>query len=229
MNDHVIRRAVVAGLGRFGKAVALTLAEFGVDVIAIDSDMRLVEEIKDDVDLALCLEATRPGALAELELERSDVFIVGVGEDFEANVLLTSMALEMGIPQVITRAQNPLRKRVLERVGATRVLYAEQEVGQRLARNLVSGSAIEFINLPEEYSLREVLLPLSFADKTLADLQLRKEHGLTVVAVTRSIEQDGVVEPRVHPVPSADFLLSEGDVLSIIAENNRFELLNKLS
>lgn len=225
MADRQIKRAAVIGLGRFGRAVARTLSELGVEVLAIDRELRFVELVKDEVSLAVCVDATQDGALEELDVGRVDLLVIGVGELFEENVLITSWAAEAGIPQVITRTDSPMRRRILERVGATRVLFAEQEMGQRLAQNLVRGDVIEFVDLPEGHSLREIEVPAAFIGKTIGELQLRRQHGLAVLAIRRISLTEGRSERRVFPVPDGDFRFAPGDRLSVIARNEDFARL----
>jgi trk system potassium uptake protein len=222
MPDRVIKRAAVIGLGRFGRAVARTLSELGVDVLAIDRELRFVEMVKNEVALAVCVDATQESALEELDVAKVDLLVVGVGELFEENVLITSWAAEAGIPQIITRAGTPMRRRILERIGATRVLFAEQEMGQRLAQSLVRGDAIEFVDLPEGHSLREIDVPAAFLGKTIGELQLRRRHGLAVLAIRRIILAEGKSERQVYPVPDGDFRFVAGDRLSVIARNEDF-------
>ena len=225
MADRVIKRAAVIGLGRFGRAVARTLSELGVEVLAVDRELRFVEMVKNEVALAVCVDATQEGVLEELDIARVDLLIIGVGELFEENVLITSWAAEAGIPQVITRAGTPMRRRILERVGATRVIFAEQEMGQRLAQSLVRGDVIEFVDLPEGHSLREIEAPAAFVGKTIGELQLRRQHGLAVLAIRRISLAEGRSERRVFPVPDGDFRFAAGDRLSVIARNEDFARL----
>ncbi len=222
MADRMIKRAAVIGLGRFGRAVARTLSELGVEVLAVDRELRFVERIKDEVALAVCVDATQDGALEELDIARVDLLVIGVGSLFEVNVLITSWAAEAGIPQIITRTETPMRRRILERVGATRVIFAEQEMGQRLAQNLVRGDVIEFVDLPEGHSLREIEVPAAFVGKTIGELQLRRQHGLAVLAIRRISLAEGRSERRVYPVPDGDFRFAPGDRLSVIARNEDF-------
>ncbi|MBM4117143.1 TrkA family potassium uptake protein [bacterium] len=225
MSDRVVKRAAVIGLGRFGRAVARTLSELGVEVLAIDRELRFVEMVKNEVSLAVCVDATQESALEELDVGKVDLLVIGVGELFEENVLITSWAAEAGIPQIITRAGSPLRRRILERVGATRVLFAEQEMGQRLAQSLVRGDTIEFVDLPEGHSLRDIDVPKAFVGKTIGELQLRRRHGLAVLAVRRISLAEGKSERRVFPVPDGDLRFAAGDRLSVIASNEDFARL----
>jgi trk system potassium uptake protein TrkA len=162
--------------------------------------------------------------LLDLEADKADAIIIGVGESFEANVLLTATATEMGIGTVITRARSSRQKAILEKVGATRVLYPEQDAGRRLANSLVYGDAIEFVNLPENHSLRDLPLPARYVGKTLAELGLRRAQGLMVIAVTRQARPGATRE--VVPVPDGGFRLEAGDVLSVIASNEAFTKLS---
>ena len=97
-------KSVVIGLGDFGYAAARLLAQNGVEVIAIDVNMELVKSIRDDVTLAVCLDATKKDALAAQGVGNADVLIAAVGGNFEAQVLAVVHAKRLGVEYVIARA-----------------------------------------------------------------------------------------------------------------------------
>ncbi len=98
-------KVAVIGLGRFGMTVARRLAASGVEVIAIDRTTQLVNEIKDEVDLAVRLDSTDRQALLSQEIDKVDVCVVSIGENFEASLLTTVLVRQLGVPKVVCRAQ----------------------------------------------------------------------------------------------------------------------------
>jgi len=220
-------KVTVVGLGRFGKALALRLTDLGTEVIALDTRMELVEQIKDAVAVAAQGDATRREVLRELAVGESDALVVAVGEDFEANIMVTALGRDMGIPQIITRAESPLQKKILEHVGATRVIYVEQDMGARLAHSLVFGDVLDFMDLPETYGLRSLAVPEKMAGRKLGDLELRRRHGISVISVIR-FEGTGAERRRVvHPVPGGDFTFRQGDWIAAVGLNQDLEKWGK--
>lgn len=129
-------RYLVIGLGRFGTALALRLAEQGVEVIAVDSELEYVDAVKDRIGHALQLDSTDPAALQAVDARSCTVAIVAMGEGFEAAVLTVAALKECGVPRVLARARNPRHARILKAVGADETIEVESEVGRRLAESL---------------------------------------------------------------------------------------------
>jgi len=113
-----VPRIAVIGLGRFGMNLARLLEQQGVEVIAIDRNHRLVDEIKDEVTLAVTLDSTDQDALAGQEVHRADVCVVAIGENFEASLLTAAALKNMGAKQVIVRAQTAIHAEIFRRLGA---------------------------------------------------------------------------------------------------------------
>ncbi|MCC7012138.1 MAG: TrkA family potassium uptake protein [Planctomycetes bacterium] len=129
---------LVAGLGRFGSALALGLTERGCEVVAVDRRMDFVEALKDRVAYALELDASDPIALKSIDAGSFTAAVVAVGEDFESAVLAVAALKEIGVAKVIARARNSRQARILRAVGASEIIEVESEVGRRLAETLVS-------------------------------------------------------------------------------------------
>ena len=94
-------RFAVIGLGRFGMSLATHLTEAGAEVVAIDADRRVIENIKDEVTVAVALDATDEHALRAQNLEKVDAAIVCIGESFEANQLATLLLKNIGVKRII--------------------------------------------------------------------------------------------------------------------------------
>lgn len=208
----------VIGLGRFGTSLAITLCRMGHEVLAIDEDEKKVEEIIEFVTHAVQADAKDEQALKELDIKNFDAVIVSVGK--EASIWVTVMLKEMGVKKVIAKAQTELHGKVLSRVGADKVVFPERDMGERVARALVSDNIIEQITLSPEHSIIEMIAPPKFIGKTLQDIALGREFGVTVLAIRRGKE--------ILISPNAKTEIMEGDLLVIIGRNEQLEKMEKL-
>jgi trk system potassium uptake protein TrkA len=135
------QRILVLGLGRFGSALALSLSARGAEVVGVDNDPDHLEPLQDKVAFAIQADVTDVAALRSIEAARCEVAVVGIGEDFEANVLCVATLKELGTKRILARAHDARQARILRAVGATEVLEIETETGRRLARTLLESSA----------------------------------------------------------------------------------------
>ena len=216
------RRAVVIGLGQFGKKVARTLAWRGFSVLAIDQDMKAVEEIAPDVDRALALNSVDENALVDLKLEEIECAVCALGSDsLEASILTTALLRQFGVRRIISRSMSALHARILLQVGAHETVNPEEEMGERLAFRLSFPGLLEQIPLAGEVSLIEIPCPPSFQGHTLKELDVRKRYGLTVVAIRRVGRKQ---QPRLIANPRADEALLSDDVLVVIGSPEAAQL-----
>jgi trk system potassium uptake protein TrkA len=207
MNDS--NDFVVIGLGRFGRSVALNLARHDQSVLAIDSNPELVSTIGAELESVACADATEEAALRELRVDRMGCAIVAIGtESMEASILTTALLKQLGVPRVVARSLGALHGRVLLAIGANRLVNPEEEIGERVARQLAQPNVLERMEIGPRAAFVEVALPGSFADSTLAELQIRQRFGVSVVAVRRGGE--------IYPMIDADMTLQADDVLLLL-------------
>lgn len=209
---------VVFGLGKFGTSVARTLADNGCQVMAVDSDARLVEEIAENVTYAVCTDVTDADAIHSLGIRNFDGAIVAIGENLEASVLVTIISKELGIPYVLAKAQTELQAKVLKKVGADKIVFPEKETGMRIANNLVSGNFFDAIELSTKYSMMDLDVPEEWVGKTLRELNLRATRKINIIGVKQKEEFE------ITPDPDAP--LEADDILVIIGRN---QTLSKLA
>ena len=227
-----MRRFLVIGLGRFGSALAEALAQVGGEIIAVDERMELVEAVKDKVAYAAQLDSMEIESLKAVGAKDVDVAIIAIGEDFEASVLTTAILKELGVEEIIARANTDREKKILELVGATRVISIEAEMGKRLAKALLARSVLEHIELSEGYSMIQWEVDNHFIGKSLAEVGLRSKWGLNLVGIKQRIEtaskegEPQVVE-RMEPVPRADYVFRKGDVLVLVGQEGDLEAFTK--
>jgi len=214
------KQAVVIGLGRFGSSMAEELYQAGHDVLAIDLNEKNVQNALGQVTYAVRGDATSKTVLQELGVQNFDVAVVSIGSDVQASILVTVLLKSLGIPFIIARSSNQLHGDTLERIGADKVVYPEQETGRRLAHVDFHSSVIDYMGLVSNYGITKMRPPDHLVKLTLGDAGLsgpRDKYGLAVLAIRRGRE--------CILVPSRDEVISPGDIL-IIAGNS--EQMGKL-
>lgn len=220
------RTYAVIGLGRFGSAVATTLAEMGEEVIGIDSDEERVRQLADVTSQAVQLEATDIKALREVGVQDVDTAVISIGENIEASLLVVMQVKELGVETVIAKAVTELHGRILQKLGVSRVIYPEREMAQRVAHSLVVPNVLDYIELSKDFSIIELPAPRGFVGKSLKELELRPRFGLTLIAIKRKTGTgDGVVT---IVSPPADERILEGDVVDLLGATDRFSQLTQV-
>jgi trk system potassium uptake protein TrkA len=219
-------KVAVFGLGRFGAAAAVKLYDEGAEVLAIDRNLKLVEEVKDRVSVAVACDATDRSNLSAHDVGKMDLAIVAIGTNFEASVLVTLLCKEIAVPRVIAKALTPLQARVLREVGADRVINPEEEMGERVALHVLHGSVVDFVELPANFGLRRVPVPEAWVGKNLSELALLGKERLNLVQIVRPGpgvvvgdgppgEEDFARWERI-PLPHGETVLQSGDHVDVI-------------
>jgi trk system potassium uptake protein TrkA len=211
---------VVIGLGRFGSEVARQLYSLGCEVLALDMRSDLVQQISKDVTHAVVGDGQDIEVLKALGVRNMDCAIVAIGDDLAASVLATMNMKELGIPYVVCKAHDDTHRRVLEKLGADRVVIPEKENAARLARSLSTPNVLDYIELSEDYGIVEVPAPKSWHEKSLKDLNVRAKLGVNILAVRR--------QGKINVSPSADFTIRSGDVMVVLGDSLALEALQKL-
>ncbi|NOY40175.1 MAG: TrkA family potassium uptake protein [Nitrospirae bacterium] len=219
------KQFAVIGLGRFGSAVALTLAESNCDVIVIDRNENKIKAIADHVTLAIQMNAIDETALKEAGVQNVDVVIVSIGENVEASILAVMILKEMGIKEIIAKAVNDLHGRVLANLGVDRVVHPERDMAQRVARSLIKPQFLEHIELSPEYSIVELPAPKSLWDKSIKDTNLRAEYGINIIAIKKryTINETEKETWNINPLPTD--VIKKDDVLVVLGTDRDIERL----
>ena len=204
------RQFAVVGLGRLGISMVETLDSLGHEVLAIDKKKDVIQDLADDLPNVhlVAADATDEDTVRGLNVEGFDAAAVMIGENhIEAGILATATLKEVGVPKIVARATNGIHARVLERVGADRVIQPEREIGEQLARTIASPVLLDYVDLGEDEALMEAQVPRAWLDKSLSELDLSQKMGLTVM----------VLKPKGGPgtLPHGDSVLHEGDVLVV--------------
>lgn len=210
----------VIGLGRFGSAIALELSALGHEVMAVDINEDKVQQVADKVTHAVTADARKLEVLQALGLRNFDCAVVAMGGDVGNSALVTLNLKELGIPKVVCKAQSHVHRKVLEKIGADRVIFPEHEMGVKLAQGLSSSSVLNFIEFSEDYGIVELAVPKSWHGKTIRELDVRNAFHVNIIAVRKAGSPS-----TLDVAPGANCALEEGD--NVVAVG-RSEDINRL-
>lgn len=207
----------VIGVGRFGYHVATTLADNGMEVLAIDSNESVVASIQDKVTQAICMQIIDEDSLRSVGMDEMDTVIVAMGENFAQSILVTAILKQkLQVKQVIARSVSQIHKDILKLVGADNVILPEKEEGIRLANNLSLNFAA-LIQITPEFSVSQLKTPKKLVGKQVGLVQ--STYHVTCIGKK---EQD-TITPFDHL-----YVLKEEDVLILSGLNRDLERIAKI-
>ena len=207
----------VIGLGRFGTALAITLAEAGREVIVVDQNEEKVKAMRQYTEYAFVTDNLSKETLTEIGMKNCDTIINCIGEKIDTSILTTLNVVSLGVPHVIAKATGPEQGAVLEKIGAE-VVYPERDMAVRLGKRLVSSNVLDFIFLDNQVEIQQVMVGENMVGHSVQEYNIRKKYGLNIIA----IEQGDNTEIEIAP----DYQFSPQDIIVVIGkiENiRRFE------
>ncbi|MDW7738663.1 MAG: TrkA family potassium uptake protein [Bacillota bacterium] len=207
------RQFLVIGAGWFGSSVAQNLYALGHEVMVMDNDEKQVKMISNEVTHAIEGDATSEESLKALGIKDFNTVILAIGDNLQVSIMATIMLIELEAKFIVAKAQSELHGKVLEKLGVDHVVFPERDMGKRLARNIIAPSMIDLIELSDKYSVVEVAAKKNMIGKTLKELDLRKKHGINVIALRRDSNEDQVL------LPLPDDIIQEEDVIVAIGSN----------
>lgn len=210
----------VIGMGRFGFHLAKRLAELGNEVLAMDTSTEKVQQIANDVTQAVVGDSTDIQVLRALGVQNVDCAVVSIGENLAANVLTTMNLKELGIPLVICKAQDTNHKKILNKIGADRVVVPEWEFADKLAQGMCNSNVMEYIELSKDYGILEFSAPSSWVGKSLRQLNVRAKTGVNILAIRKSDQIQVSVSPD-YAIQAGDSIVALGAYKSLSAVQNQ--------
>ncbi|HZA76126.1 MAG TPA: TrkA family potassium uptake protein [Acidimicrobiales bacterium] len=208
------RQILVIGLGRFGSALATELESLGFEVLGVDTEARRVQDHAERLTHVVQADTTEAGVLRQLGAAEFHSAVVGIGSDVEASILTTAALADLGVRSIWAKAVTEPHGRILERVGAHRVIFPEHDMGQRVA-HLVGGRMLDWFQLDEDFAMVETEAPPALVGRSLAESNVRAQYGVTVVAIKPAGGQFTYATP--------DTVLADGDVLVVAGSNKHAE------
>ena len=207
----------VLGLGSFGMGAANELTERGAEVLVVDRNERLIEENAKRFTQAVIADLTDPEAIGQLGLGSMDAVIVDMSQDLEASIMCVMVAKEKGVHRVIAKAENKRKSEILKKVGADQIVFPEQESGTRTAFQLMFPDILRFFDLTSDLVIVEMQPREEWCGRTLLELELRKKHGINVIAFRRG--------DKVYDVRSESDMIRSGESMLIVTSKENLEKL----
>lgn len=215
-----MKQIIVIGCGRFGTSVSKTLTKLGHDVMVIDQNHEIIKEISEYVAHAVQMDALDEASFRTIGLRNFDVAIIAIGSDLEASIMATLIAKESGVPTVIAKAQNEIHGRVLEKIGADKVIYPERDMGARVAYGIVTPNILDVIEFSDNYSIVEIVALEKWENKTIRELKLSRQNEMTVIAIKTG--------DKINIVPSFEAIIKKDDIVVILGNNSKLKKVSEI-
>ncbi|NLE95038.1 MAG: TrkA family potassium uptake protein [Dehalococcoidia bacterium] len=213
------KQVAVIGLGRFGASLVQTLHGAGHEVLAIDKDEGKVQRIAASAAHAVQADATNESVLTELGLKDFEVAVVAMGSDIESSVLCTILLRKIGVTYIIARADHDLHGKILERIGANRVVYPEHEMGISVAHTVMLREVDDYMSLDPDYGISKLNSPKYLVGCTLEQLGFgpRGKSGVAILLLKRGEE--------IIVAPAMSEKVQVGDVLIPYGRDDQLEAM----
>lgn len=230
---YMAKSFAIIGLGRFGSQITKALIDKGFEVIIIDQNEEKVNEFADIAAGAFVLDATDEKALRDAGIGDVDCAIVSIGQNISSSILITMLLKELGVKEIIVKEIMPIHGKILEKLGATKIINPEKDTALRLASSFTSPRIFDIIEVSPEYSVVEVIAPKEFWNHSLREIHLRRDYRVSVIAIRRRktiFRENGVpdFEEEVIIGPGADDEIRENDILVLLGKYKDLERVSKL-
>ncbi|MFA6949975.1 MAG: TrkA family potassium uptake protein [Lentimicrobiaceae bacterium] len=218
---------IIIGLGNFGSALAEKLTQMGHEVIGVDKQYDKIQDIKDKITRAICLDSRQQEAVLTLPLKNTDVVIVAIGEDESDNLMTTALMKKMNVSRLISRSNSPLHETILEAMGVTEIVRPEEETAERWAKKLTTTGVIDSYDLVNNYGIIEVKVPEKFVGRTIQEIGFSKEFNVIVLTIIKNVREKNLIgilrnvsKLQIEGIATADTVLNEGDIMVLYGHND---------
>lgn len=201
----------VIGLGRFGSAASTELIKLGHSVLGVDADAKTVNRLADELTHVVIADVTDKQALEELGLDSYDTVLVAIGSDLQASLLCVVHLKSLGVKTIWVKATSHDQHLILNKIGVSRIIHPEEEMGIRVAQLLSYPMVSDYISMGNGEFVVEIAVSEQLDDVSVQKLldggAARNIHVLLV-------KRRG--EITVHP--SGDFMLKAKDVVVLLGQ-----------
>lgn len=204
----------IIGLGRFGSALAATLAEAGKEILVLDCNEEKVRSMRNYTEHAYVVKDLQKETLRETGIQNCDTVVVCIGDKVDVSILTTLNVINLGVPKVVAKANSPEQGEILEKIGA-QVVYPEKDMAVRLAKRLISKRIFNLFELDQNVDISEIKMTAKLAGKTVLEAQLRNRYGVNIIAISR----EGWLTTDIRP----EYVLDQGDTMVVIGDRDKIK------
>jgi voltage-gated potassium channel len=214
LDEHVI----VCGFGRVGRGAADELQQARVPFVVVDNDEDKVERAMRGGMLGVLADASRDETLRELGIERAKGLIATLGTDADnLFLILTAKTLNPRL-QLSARVAEESSEEKMRRAGADFVIAPYYSTGHRMAQAIVRPHVQQFLdfttsNIGLKVAIEQVEVGnrCAFSGKSLADMTIRRDTGVIVLAIRKASGEMLFNPPPEATVASGDHLIAMGE------------------
>lgn len=203
-----MKSVLIIGLGRFGSHIARKLNSMGHEVMAVDSNEDRINSVLSYTTGAQIGDSTNRAFLESLGVDSFDSCIVAIGDNFQNSLETAYLLKDLGAKHVIARASSGVQEKFLLRNGADQVVYPEKQLAAWIAIRCTSEHILDYIEIEGDYSIYELSIPENWVGKTVAQLDIRKKHGINILG----IRENGKLNLNVMP----DSVLNRGSSILVL-------------
>lgn len=225
---------IIIGLGNFGTSLAEKLTQMGHEVIGVDKNMEKVEDIKDKVTQAICLDCKHQEAVKNLPLKNTDVVIIGIGEDEGANILTTALIKKMNVPRLISRYVSEIQEAVLEAMEIDEIVRPEEESAERWANKLSSNSILDSFQISDKYNIIQLKVPKKFIGKSVEEIDFITNYNVIILSVMRNTKEKKLLgllkkssQPEIQGIATTKTILQEDEIMVLYGDNKSIQHIVK--
>ena len=208
---------LVIGLGRFGANVAKSLAQMNCDVLAVDTNEESVQQLSHEVPHCLIADATKMNVLHELGAGSVDYAIVAIGNNLQASILTVVNLKNLGVKNIIVRADVEGHKEVYKMLGATEVIIPEEASAKSLANQILSDSILDYYQVALNYAIVKIEIGEKFESKTLIELNIRNRFDVNIVGIIKDISSTEFY------IPKGTDVLSPGNIVVVVGTDSKLK------
>ncbi len=203
---------LIIGTGRFGKHLAKKLIELGNDVVAVDKDAEKIERLNNLLTDSFVGDCRNEAVLRALGVNNFDVCFVCTAEDFQSSLEITAMLKELGASFVVSTAKRDRQADLLKKIGADDVIYPEKQIAEKTGIRYNAKNIVDLIQISDEYAIYEIPVPQSWVNKTIVDVNVRKNHKVNIIAIKNN--------DNINAAPGADYTFKPNDHIMIIGKQS---------
>lgn len=204
----------IIGLGRFGRALARTLANEGKEILVLDNQIEKINEASEYTDNAFLVENLSKENLIKTGIQACDTVFVCIGTLIDISILTTLNVIELGVKRVIAKATSEEQGNVLKKLGAE-VVYPEKDMAERLAKRICEPHILEYISLSNDIDITEIKLSEKVDKMTIQELDIRKKFGLNIIALKKGEDITIEISPLME--------LNMDDTLTIVGKKENID------
>lgn len=215
-----MKSVLIIGMGHMGRHLAAKLQALGNEVMIVDKNPDVISALADRFTDSNICDCTNESIIEALGVDNFDICFVTIGEDFQASLVVTSLLKQYGARMIVSKAKQKIQADLLRKIGADEIVWPEKEIAEKLAVRYNADNIFDYIPLTAEYSIYELPVPTAWIGQSLTELNVRRKHQVTIIAV----KHDSSLNPNVGP----DYRFVAGDHLILIGQSDRvFRLANK--